>query len=166
MSKLLDFFSAFADKSNLFWGAISASLAVIFGDHWYIFAFFAALNVIDYIYGLLKAKKTGTINSSKGAFGIFKKMSYWVIIGIAFAISFIFEDFGAKIGVDLSFLRLLGWFTLSVYIINELTSIVENLIVLGVSVPDVFLRALSVARTTVDDAGKKVIPAPVEDKHD
>ena len=81
---------------------------------------------------------------------------------MAFSVAQVLIDFGSEIGVSLGFLRLLGWFTLGVYILNELTSIVENLVVLGYEVPEIFVRGLNAARKAVDAAGDKVIPK--EDK--
>lgn len=83
---------------------------------------------------------------------------YWVIIALAFGVSCIFIDIGATIGVDLGFLQLMGWFVLAIYIINELTSIVENMMALGVDVPDILVKGLAAARTVVDQAGDKVVP--------
>ncbi len=151
-------FSAFSDKANLIWGAILAGCSYLFSAYWPLFAFFLALNVIDYIYGILKAKGTNTLNSGKGFMGIVKKVSYWIIIAISFGISVMFIDVGATIGVDLSFLQLLGWFVLAIYIINEITSILENMVALGVDVPPILLKGLAAAKTAVDAAGNKVVP--------
>ena len=151
-------FSAFADKANLIWGAILAGCSYLFGAHWPLFAFFLLLNVIDYIYGILKAKATDTLNSGKGFKGIVKKVSCWIVIAIAFGLASIFIDVGSTIGVDLAFLRLLGWFVLAIYIINEVTSILENMVALGVDVPPILLKGLSAAKTAVDAAGNKVVP--------
>ena len=156
-------FAAFADKANLAWGAVLAGCSYLFGAHWPLFAFFLLLNVIDYIYGILKAKATDTLNSGKGFMGIMKKVSYWIIIAIAFGLASIFIDVGATIGVDLAFLQLLGWFVLAIYIINEITSILENMVALGVDVPPILLKGLAAAKTAVDAAGNKVVP---EDKGD
>ena len=52
----------------------------------------------------------------------------------------------------------MGWFVLAIYIINELTSIVENMMALGVDVPDILVKGLAAARTVVDQAGDKVVP--------
>lgn len=151
-------FGAFADKANLIWGAILAGGSYLFGAYWPLFAFFLLLNVIDYIYGILKAKATDTLNSGKGFMGIMKKVSYWIIIAIAFGLASIFIDVGATIGVDLAFLQLLGWFVLAIYIINEVTSILENMVALGVDVPPILLKGLAAAKTAVDAAGNKVVP--------
>lgn len=159
-------FAAFTDMTNLFWGAIVTVWAHFIGANWPVFALFLVLNVIDCYYGRQKAIKTDTLSSKKGAEGARKKVAYWVVITIAFAIGHILATtLGPELGVDLSFLHLIGWFTLAVYILNELTSIVENLLVLGVDVPAIFVRGLAVVRTIVDAAGNKVIP-DVDTKED
>ena len=142
-----------------------ATLTYVFGAHWQVFAFFLALNVVDFYYGRAKARATGTLSSAKGANGIRKKVSYWVVIGISFAVSAVLMDLGAELGVSLGFLSLIGWFTLAVYILNELTSIVENLLVLGYDVPEILVRGLAAARSAVDAAGDKVVPVK-EDETD
>ena len=151
-------FAAFADKANLIWGAILAGCSYLFGAHWPLFAFFLLLNVVDYVYGILKAKATDTLNSGKGFKGVVKKVSCWIVIAIAFGLASIFIDVGSTIGVDLAFLRLLGWFVLAIYIMNEVTSILENMVALGVDVPPILLTGLAAAKTAVDAAGDKVVP--------
>lgn len=158
-------FTAFADKANLIGATVVAALGGVLGAHWQVFVLFLALNVVDFYYGRLKAKKTNTLSSAKGADGIRKKVSYWVVIALAFGVSAVLVDFGEVIGAPLSFLQLIGWFTLGVYILNELTSIVENLVVLGYDVPEFFVRGLNAARDAVDAAGNKVLPESEEDKN-
>lgn len=65
---------------------------------------------------------------------------------------------GPELGVNLGFLMLIGWFTLAVYILNERTSIVENMLVLGYEVAEILVRGLKATRSTVDVAWNKVIP--------
>ena len=152
------FLSVFTDKANLLGAAVVAALGGVFGAHWQVFALFFVLNVVDFFYGWLKGKQTGTVNSAKGAVGVMKKVSYWVVIALAFGVAQVLIDFGAEIGAPLDFLRLIGWFTLGVYILNELTSIVENLVVLGYDVPEIFVRGLNAVRKVVDAAGDRVVP--------
>ena len=113
----------------------------------------------DFFYGWLKGKQTGTVNSAKGAVGVMKKVSYWVVIALAFGVAQVLIDFGAEIGAPLDFLRLIGWFTLGVYILNELTSIVENLVVLGSErAGDFRARPERGPQRCVDAAGDRVVP--------
>ena len=158
-------YGAFTDGANLFWGGIVAIYTHFIGGRLPVFLLFLALNAIDFYYGRQKAIKTETLSSKIGAEGVRKKVAYWVIITIAFAIGHILAtSLGPELGVDLSFLHLIGWFTLAVYILNELTSIVENLLVLGVDVPAIFVRGLAVVRTIVDAAGNKIVPSPGDDE--
>lgn len=165
MDQFQSIIQAFTDKANLAWAVVVTALASVLGRHWYLFVFYLVLNVVDFYYGRQKGKKTNTLSSAVGAKGIEKKVSYWVVIGLAFAVSFVLVEMGKTIGVSLDFLVLIGWFTLAVYILNELTSIVENLLVLGYEVPDILVRGLSAARSAVDAAGNKVVP-PEKTEHD
>ena len=155
--------NVFSDKANLIWGALLAGCSFLFGAHWPLFAFFLLLNIIDYIYGILKARATNTLNSGKGFQGIIKKASYWVLIALSFGISVVFVDIGVVLGIDLAFLQLIGWFVLAIFIINELTSILENMVALGVDVPPILLKGLAAAKTAVDAAGNKVVPEETDD---
>lgn len=154
----MDFLQTFTDKSNVFFGALTTILAFVTGDVGILFLFFLFLNVVDCIFGYIKAYKTGTIKSGKGLEGIIKKFAYWTIIAISFMVSEYLVGLGSKIGVDLKFLDLFGWFILGTYVINEITSIVENMVVIGVKVPEIFLKGLNAAKVAVDEAGNKVIP--------
>ena len=137
-------------KANTLWGLAVAVLSGIFGEFWFLFASFLALNATDYATGIVKAKLTRTENSNKGLRGIIKKVGYWVVIALAFFISLSFEKMGRKIGLDLSFVRFFGWFTLATFIINEIRSILENLVLIGVDVPKFLLTGLEVAAKAVD----------------
>ena len=136
-------------KINLVWGGIVTVLSAIFGDFWFLFLAFLLLNVADYVTGILKARFTKTENSNKGLHGIVKKVGYWVVIAIAFFIALCFNEMGGLLGVNLAFVELLGWFTLATFIINEIRSILENLVILGVDVPQFLIKGLEVAYEAV-----------------
>ena len=140
------------NKINLTGGALVAALSMIFGEFWYLFAAFAAANVADYITGILKARLAHKENSSDGVKGITKKVCYWLVIAIAFFLSVAFLDMGSLIGLDLGFTEFIGWFTLCTFIINELRSILENVIELGVDVPEWLIKGLEVADKKINAA--------------
>ena len=140
------------NKINLTGGALVAALSMIFGEFWYLFAAFAAANVADYITGILKARLAPKENSSDGVRGIAKKVCYWLVIAIAFFLSVAFLDMGSLIGLDLGFTEFIGWFTLCTFIINELRSILENVIELGVDVPEWLIKGLEVADKKINAA--------------
>lgn len=52
---------------------------------------------------------------------------------------------------DLSFLALLGWFTLGCLLINEVRSILENLVEYGLDVPYVLIKGLAVTERLLNE---------------
>lgn len=133
------------DKVNMIYGAIATVGVAIFGKYWFLFAGFLVMNLIDYVTGWCKAKFYQKNESSAiGAKGVLKKVCYWVVIGIAFFISFCFIDMGTIIGIDLSFVQLFGWFTLASYLVNEIRSILENLVAMNVNVPAFLVKGLEI----------------------
>lgn len=141
----------FIDKINVFFGMVASMLAMLFGDFWMFFLAFFIFNIVDYATGLLKAKHMKTESSGKGAKGIVKKVGYWVIISISFFVSVSCIEFGMLVGMDLMFLSFIGYFTLATYIINEIRSIIENLVVLGVDIPPFLTKGLAIADKLITD---------------
>lgn len=138
-------------KVNMFYGAIATAMTAVFGQYWFLFMGFLVLNVIDYITGYCKAKfYVKNESSAIGAKGIFKKVWYWVVIGIAFYISFSFVSMGMALGIELSFVQLFGWFTLATYLVNEIRSILENLVEMEVKVPTFLIKGLAVTEKLLE----------------
>ena len=143
------------EKANLFWAAAVMVLSAVFGEFWYLFAAFAALNIVDYITGWVKARYFGKENSVKGLKGILKKLGYWIVIAIGFFVAEAFIALGTNIGMDFGLSVFIGLFTLGTFIINEIRSVLENLVEIGVEVPIWLIKGLDVARKKIDDmAGK------------
>lgn len=152
------------DKTNAIYGAIAAIGTAILGQYWFLFAGFLFLNVIDYITGYIKAKYfLKNENSKMGAQGIFKKVFYWIIIIISFWISNVAISLGKLIGVNLTFMILLGWFTLASYLINEIRSIIENVVEMGGNVPSWLIKGLSVANESINKVADSNISVKSED---
>ncbi len=72
------------DYYNLFMGAAVTIAAAILGEHWYLFAAFLALNVVDWLTGWYKANKQGVESSKVGLKGALKKLGYWAVVAVAF----------------------------------------------------------------------------------
>lgn len=147
------------DTYNVVTGAIVAVLSAILGPHWYLFAAFLLLNVMDWLTGWYKSRKMKQESSSVGLAGIVKKLGYWIIIAVAFLMAYIFQMMGQDIfKIDLSFLLLLGWFTLACLLINEIRSILENLVECGYNVPNILIRGLAVTEKLLSQAGESTVP--------
>ena len=144
----------YMDTYNAVIGAIIAFLSFIFGEHWILFAIFLLFNVIDYITGGMKSKMSNKINSVVGVMGLLKKLGYWIIIMISFLASVLFIEIGNTLGINLEITTLLGWFVLASLAINELRSIVENLVEAGYNIPMIFTKGLEVADKMINKEEK------------
>ena len=135
----------FVDKYNAVVGMIVTVLTALFGVYWYVFAGFLLCNVLDWGTGWYKARKMGKESSKTGLKGIVKKIGYWVIILVAFLLPNVLINLGKDVlGVNLDFMLLLGWFTLACLLVNEIRSILENLVECGYNVPVFLIKGLAV----------------------
>ncbi|OUQ08306.1 holin [Erysipelatoclostridium sp. An15] len=140
----------YMDTFNAIAGAVIAFLTFIFGEHWLLFAVFLLLNIIDWITGWMKSRIAKKENSVKGWQGVLKKIGYWLMIMVAFALSAIFIELGNTLGIDLGVTTLLGWFVLASLLVNEARSIVENFVEAGFNVPNVLINGLEVANKIIN----------------
>ena len=137
-----EFFKIFNKITNII-SIFGATLTSILGAEWILFAGYLILNILDYITGTIKSKITKKESSSKGLIGIIKKICYWILIVISFLISYLLIQLGNKININLEFIMLFGWFTLTCLIINESRSIIENLVEIGIKVPNFLINGLN-----------------------
>lgn len=145
----------FIDSYNCVIGAIVTLATALFGTYWYVFAGFLLLNVIDWLTGWYKARLLGKETSKIGLKGILKKTGYWIIILVAFLMPTMFIHIGKDLlGLDLGFLTLLGWFTLATLLVNEIRSILENLVECGYNVPAFLIKGLAVTEKLLENGIK------------
>lgn len=136
----------FTDTYNVAAGAVIAFMSAAFGVYWYIFAAYLIFNIFDWLTGWYKSRKQKRESSSVGLHGVLKKLGYWVIIAVAFLVSDVLVMLGKDIlNINLSFLMMVGWFTLACLMVNEARSILENLVECGYDVPEVLIKGLKVA---------------------
>ena len=140
----------YMDTYNAIVGGIVACLTMVFGEHWILFAIFLLFNIIDFVTGIMKSKLANKENSVKGWQGVLKKLGYWIMILLAFVMSTLFIEVGKVINVDLGVTTLLGWFVLASLAINEIRSILENLVEAGFNVPTILTKGLEVADKVVN----------------
>lgn len=148
------FTKVWIDRYNAVTGAVVAVLTAVFGVYWYIFAAYMVLNVADWITGWWNARKKKEASSRVGMRGIIKKLGYWAVILVAFIVSDVFVQLGNDIlNMNLSFLMMIGWYTLTLLMINEARSILENLVELGYNVPKLLVKGLAVTQKLVEAKG-------------
>jgi len=139
------------DTYNAAIGAVITVLSALLGIYWYIFVAFLFLNILDWATGWYKARQLQQESSAAGLKGIIKKTGYWVIIMVAFIAAGVFQELGHNLlGIDLTFLNLIGYFTLACLVVNEMRSIIENLVELGYNVPAVLVKGLAIAEKMIN----------------
>lgn len=96
----------------------------------------ALSNIVDYISGLFAAKRRGEqINSYKGLEGIAKKITLWMLVAVGCMID-IFINYAAEhMGVGFHIPYIVSVFVATWIFINEIISILENAIDIGVNLP-------------------------------
>lgn len=157
----------FANKVNGVISMVVAILSYMFGEHWILFVGFLALNIGDWVTGTIAAYLAGVENSHKGWTGILKKFIYWIIIGLAFGMTAFFIEIGETIGVDLKITIMLGWFVLASLILNEIRSILENLVAIpNVKIPKILTKGLEVANKTIEAVSEIAVSEDDQNEED
>jgi len=135
---------------NLFVGTAVAVWMDLFDQYAAVLASFLVLNLIDWITGTCKARFLKTESSVDGLYGILKKLGYWIIIFVAFIIGQDMAIMGSELGFEFGFCAYLGWLTIGMLVVNEARSILENLVALGVTVPEILIRGLAIWQTSLE----------------
>ncbi|WP_297671817.1 phage holin family protein [Thomasclavelia sp.] len=148
MSNLSDL--NYMDSYNAIVGSVVTLLTMVLGEHWILFALFLLFNVIDFITGWMKARITKKENSIKGFKGVIKKLGYWLIILVSFSTSLLFVEIGEVLEINLSITTMLGWFVLASLAINEVRSIIENIVECGYKVPVILIKGLDIASRVIN----------------
>lgn len=143
------------DKVDFGWGAVAAVLAGIFGEYWILPAGLVALNIVDYVTGSIKARRFQRSSSVAGAQGIIKKVAIWIVIALSFYASFAIVMIGDIFGYNLHLAMSFGWLTLSMYLVNEMRSILENLVELDVEVPTFLVKGLDITKKMLEARAKE-----------
>ena len=146
------------EGTNVIGGAITAFFTAVFGQFWFLFIGLLSFNVIDWLSGWYAARQKNEESSKVGAKGIVKKLWYWIVILISFYISFAFEKMGILVGLDLSFMNILGYFVLASYLVNEIRSILENIIKVGLKLPNYLIKGLKITDNMLDYVANNSLP--------
>lgn len=149
----------FEQKINYGISMIVGVLSAILGKFWFLFVFLLMLNVLDYITGILKARYLHTENSKKAMKGVVKKFLIWCLVALGFGVSIIFEQIGVVVGKNLSIMQCIGWFILTHCIINEIRSILENMVEMDKDnlIPNWLIRGLEVAKNKFDTKAEQFV---------
>lgn len=115
-------------------------------------------NIVDYVTGLLAApyREDGTISSYKGIKGIIKKVCLWLLVLIGAWIDILINYAVECTGINLSIPFVVATFVAVWLIVNEIISILENIIDIGVAMPPFLLPVVKYIKKQTEDKAKIV----------
>jgi toxin secretion/phage lysis holin len=109
-------------------------------------------NVIDYGTGIAAAKyRDESVNSNKGLRGIIKKVCMWLLIVIGAMVDWLIIYAGQTIGITLPVNFLIACIVAVWLIVNEIISILENMVDIGVSIPPFLMPLVKNIKKQVED---------------
>lgn len=115
----------------------------------------AAVMVIDYMSGMLRAWAQEQLNSRIGVKGIVKKLCYLLLICVAGVVDWLIYSGLRKVGISLDFGFCFGLMVTIWLIVNELISILENLAMLEVPMPGFLTKIVKHLKNVVEVKGEK-----------
>ena len=130
-------------------GGISAYMRLIFIP----LVVLAAVMVIDYMSGMLKAWGNDELSSKVGLKGIIKKLCYLMLVCVAGVVDWLIFSGLKQVGISLNFGFCFGLIVVIWLIINELISILENLEALHVPMPTFLVNIIKHLKQSVETKG-------------
>lgn len=123
--------------------AVASFLSALLGVLYVPVLLMVVCNIIDYATGLMAAKyrTDGGISSYKSIKGIQKKVSMWLLVVVGAIVDQLLIYASQSMGIDLHVNFLVACVVAIWIICNEIISILENMIDIGVSIPS-FLMPL------------------------
>lgn len=113
-------------------------------------------NLIDYATGLVAAKyrQDGGISSYKSIRGIFKKIGMWLLIIVGSFMDILIQYAVECMGLGLTVPFVVATVVAVWLVVNEIISILENLIDIGVNMPPFLLPIVKYIKKQVEDKAK------------
>ena len=135
--------------------ALMSMLAAVLGVLYIPVLLMVACNVIDYITGLFAAKyrTDGGISSYRSMRGIMKKVCMWLLVVVGAIMDALLAYASSTFGYQLPFTFLIACVVTIWIICNELISILENMVDIGVNIPGFLLPVVKQLKTTMEHMG-------------
>lgn len=110
--------------------------------------------IIDYITGMIKGWKNKELNSRQGIWGIIKKICYFLIVIAAMGVDWVVQYGAYHFNIQIQFTGAITLLVIIWLIINELISILENLIdIIGIPTPGILADLLSHLKKSTEEKG-------------
>ena len=115
----------------------------------------AGLNFTDYITGILASKRRNElVTSDKGLWGIVKKIGMWILVGLGWAMDGLINSASQYVGLSIKLPFVVATIVAVWLICNEIISILENLLDIGVAMPPFLMPLAKMIKGQVEDKTK------------
>lgn len=113
-------------------------------------------NIIDYITGLIASKyRQEQINSYKGMRGIIKKVCMWLLVVVGSMVDVLIKYATQTMGFNIQVPFIVATLVAVWIVINEIISILENLIDIGIALPPFLMPIVKRIKKEVEELGEK-----------
>lgn len=121
-------------------------------------------NIIDYVTGLCAAKyrKDKKISSYKSIRGIIKKVCMWLLILVGFFMDVLIQYAINTTGINLVIPFVVATVVACWLVVNEMISILENMVDIGVKMPPFLMPIVKYIKTQIEDTATIKQDAPEE----
>lgn len=109
--------------------------------------------IIDYLTGMLSAFQSNVLNSKTGLWGIVKKLLYGVAVAVGMIVDWTIINVAEVVNINMRMTTFFGLLVAIWLIINELISILENLMKLDVPLPSFLIKVVSSFKMVVENSG-------------
>lgn len=116
-------------------------------------------NIIDYITGIMAARKRGEkVSAEVGLNGIIKKVCQWLLVIVGWMLDVIIENCVKTAVPDFDVPIIIALFVAFWLVANEMLSILENIDEIGVPIPWFLKKAIVYFLNTTEKNAKEAIP--------
>ena len=141
---------------KIFFTAIGAFLSSILGILYVPVLLMVTCNVIDYVTGLIAAHYRGEkVSSQIGLKGIIKKVCLWLLVVVGAIMDTLIKYAADTVGITPPVHFLIACVVAVWIICNELISILENMVDIGVNIPPFLLPLVKLLKEQAEKAGEK-----------
>ena len=106
---------------------------------------------VDYLTGMISAWINAELSSKKGLLGIVKKICYLFAVAAAMGIDWLIYSGMGQIGISIDSTIFFGLLVTIWFIINEIISILENLVKIGIPVPKFLMAVIKRLKNTTEN---------------
>ena len=141
--------------TKMFVTAVASLLSSILGILYVPVLLMVACNVIDYITGLLAAgsRQDGGISSYRSMRGIIKKVTMWLLVVVGAIVDQLLLYACEVMGYQIHLTFLVACVVAIWIICNELISILENMVDIGIDLPKFLIPLVSNLKNSIDNMG-------------